>query len=378
MVIIILESFAAEYSAFFNREMDSSETFTPFLDSLYGHSRVFEYAFSNGRKSIDAMPSVLMSVPRVQKMFAISTYATVRVNSIAQILNEKNYHSFFAHGAPTGSMGFDAMANLARFKKYYGMDDFGKDEYFDGQWGIWDDKFFRYFGELLDKSKQPFVGTIFSVTSHHPYRVPKEFEKQFPTKNKLKFENEKAVRYTDHSLRMFFNKVKNKKWYENTLFIITADHTNITKYKSFAHSLGRYRVPIAFYTPDGSVKSEFISENFMQQNDILPTILGTLGYHGKITAFGNNLSKNNGEENFSFTSSTPHDYQLIHQNFILYFDLEKLKFTGFYDYKKDTLLKKNLVDNFEDSSFLEMMKNKMKAYIQQYHNRMNTNSWLAD
>ena len=115
VVVIILESFSKEFIGAYNHERENGtyKGYTPFLDSLIQHSKTFEYSFSNGRKSIDGLPSVVSSIPAIGVPYFLSPYSGNSINSLASLLKDKGYHSSFFHGAPNGSMGFQAFMNLA-------------------------------------------------------------------------------------------------------------------------------------------------------------------------------------------------------------------------------------------------------------------------
>ena len=123
------------------------------------------------------------------------------------------------------------------------MNEYGTRKDFDGLWGIWDHKFLDFYAEGLNKMQQPFVSSIFTITSHHPYKVPKDYRQQF-SKKEGEHPMYSCVQYTDYSLKLFFDKVKKSSWYNNTLFVITADHTNYSKLKKYKNSMGIFRVPI--------------------------------------------------------------------------------------------------------------------------------------
>jgi phosphoglycerol transferase MdoB-like AlkP superfamily enzyme len=110
VVVIILESFSKEFFGAFNREKEQStyKGSTPFLDSLIQHSKTFEYSFANGRKSIDGLPSITASIPSMGVPYVLSPYSGNKINSLGSLLRKKGYHTSFFHGAPNGSMGFDA------------------------------------------------------------------------------------------------------------------------------------------------------------------------------------------------------------------------------------------------------------------------------
>ena len=179
VVVIILESMSTEYYGFYNKYQKDYSGYTPFLDSLIDHSYTSYNSFGNGTKSIDAIPAILASIPATKFHFSLSKYCTNKIDGIGSILNNEGYQTSFFHGAPNGSMGFESMNKLLGIKNYYGMDNYKNNSDFDGVWGIWDDKFFNYFADELNNMKEPFFSSIFSTSSHHPYKIPKEFNNKF-------------------------------------------------------------------------------------------------------------------------------------------------------------------------------------------------------
>ncbi|MBY0432930.1 MAG: sulfatase-like hydrolase/transferase [Cyclobacteriaceae bacterium] len=181
VVVIILESFSKEFFGVYNQASSdpSYKGHTPFLDSLIGQSLAFRHSFANGRKSIDAMPSVICSIPSIEVPYVLSHYSGNKVNSLAGLLRDKGYYTAFFHGAPNGSMGFQAFANSCGFHDYFGKDEYNHDEDYDGIWGIWDHKFLQFYADKMNSFQQPFYTNFFSVSSHHPYNLPEEFQGKF-------------------------------------------------------------------------------------------------------------------------------------------------------------------------------------------------------
>ena len=151
VVILILESFSKEYIGFYNQHINGFEGFTPFLDSLLLHSVTYSYSFASGRKSIDAMPSVLSSIPMLIEPYIVTPYSTNAVSSLAACLRDEGYITAFFHGAPNGSMGFQAYARSAGFEKYFGMDEYDGIGDFDGTWAIWDEEFLQYYARTMNQ-----------------------------------------------------------------------------------------------------------------------------------------------------------------------------------------------------------------------------------
>lgn len=360
VVIVIMESFGKEYIGFFNRDLDGGtyRGYTPFLDSLLAVSRTFEHSFANGRKSIDAMPSVLSGIPMFIEPYITTPYATNAVSSIADVLKAHSYYSAFFHGAPNGSMGFQAYANAAGYDDYFGMTEYGNDRDFDGVWAIWDEEFLQFFADRMGTFRQPFVTTVFTASSHHPFAVPQRYEGKFPEGT---LPIHKCIGYSDYALRRFFDRMKQYSWFENTLFVFTADHTNASQYAEYQTDAGLFEVPIAFYCA-GDSTLRGISHTPVAQTDVMPTILAYLHNEQPFVAFGADaLAADSLHYVCNYNNGV---YQLFSDSLLLQFDGRTT--TAVYNYIDDRLLQHNLngmVDVNKEERYL-------KAVVQQYIERM--------
>jgi arylsulfatase A-like enzyme len=365
VVIIILESFAREYIGSLNPTLEGGtyKGYTPFIDSLVNVSMTFDVSIANGKKSIDAMPSVLASIPSLETPYTISHYANNQINGIADLLKKKGYYSAYFHGAPNGSMGFDSFTKMAGFDNYVGLNQYPYKEDFDGIWGVWDEPFFKFFGEKLNTFKQPFLASIFSVSSHHPFKVPEKYAGKFKKGPAPILE---VVGYSDFALHEFFNQISKKDWFRNTLFVITADHTNESVHKEFQNNFGAYCVPIIFYKPGSDLKG--YKHRIAQQIDIMPTVLSYLNYDEEYIAFGNNLLDDSYE---SYAFNTNGDtYNLYMKDHIL--EMIDNKPVGLYNYKEDLFLENSLIG--KEPELEKQMEEKLKAIIQTYNSRLIDNN----
>ncbi len=368
VVVIILESFSKEFVGFFNKEKENGtyKGYTPFLDSLIEHSRTFTYSFANGRKSIDGLPSAVASIPSLGIPYFLSPFSGNDINSLGSLLKTEGYHSSFFHGAPNGSMGFNSFMNLAGFEHYYGMSEYDNDNDFDGMWGIWDERFLNFYADKLSEFPQPFVSSFFSVSSHHPFELPEEYRNTFKGGREPIL---KCVEYTDYSLKKFFTKISEEDWYENTLFVITADHTssNVLFEESFT-AWGGYSVPVIYFRPDHTLAG--IDSTITQQIDIMPSVLSYLGYAKPYIAYGRNVFASD-QKPFAFNYNS--GYQLFEDDYLLLFNGQET--TALYNFKKDKLLKSNLFGQLPDLT--KQKEQKIKAIIQQYNNRLIDNRMVV-
>ncbi|MCQ2236728.1 MAG: LTA synthase family protein [Bacteroidales bacterium] len=288
VVIFILESFSREFIGSLNKERLGADYngYTPFIDSLVSVGVAYHRAYANGRKSIDAMPSVLASIPSLTLPYVVSQYSNNKINSVASVLKEYGYQTAFFHGAPNGSMGFNSFSNMAGFDRYLGKDEYNNDADFDGWWGIWDHKFFPFYANEISKLQEPFCTALFSLSSHHPFQVPQEFEGRFP---QGPLPVEQCIGYSDYALRTFFDMAKNQPWYNNTLFVITADHSSIPDHVEYKNNAEAFAIPIIFFAPGDKNITHKDDYDIAQQADIVPTVLSYIGVNKSYISFGKDL-----------------------------------------------------------------------------------------
>lgn len=365
VVIFIMESFGQEYFGSFNQELKGADYgYTPFLDSLITQSLVFEHSFANGRKSIDAMPSILSGIPMFVEPFFVTPASLNEVTSIGGELKKKGYYTAFFHGAENGSMGFQAYARTSGYTHYFGRTEYHNDKDFDGTWAIWDRPFFEFYADEISRMKEPFAVGLFSATSHHPFKIPAEDKAKFPEGT---MPIHKCIRYSDNALSSFFNKASKEPWYGNTLFVIVADHTNKGDTPEYMTDAGRYKIPIIFFQPnDTTLRGK--RSGIAQQIDIMPTVLNYLGYDRPYIAFGCDLLNTPAEKTFGVNYNSG-IYQYFKGPYMLQFDGKKS--VALYDYVSDALLKKNLLGTLPVQQ--QQMEKELKSIIQQYMERMNGN-----
>lgn len=365
VVLIIMESFSKEYVG----ALSGKEGYTPFLDSLVQHSLVFQNAFANGNRSIEAMPSIIASLPTLMTSSYVSSgYATNNINTLASLLKDKGYHTSFFHGGSNGTMGFDNFAHAAGIEEYYGMNEYGKNKDFDGNWGVFDEEFLQFHARKLNTFKQPFFSSVFTLSSHHPYTIPEKHERKFTTGSLKILE---AIGYTDFALRRFFKTASEMPWFENTLFVITADHTAQALKPEYKTNLGQFRVPIIFYHPaDSTLRG--MKNLITQQLDIMPSVLDYLNYPEPFISFGNSVFQA-GENHIAFIFQNG-IYQLIENGYTLFYNQNEGPIS-FYNFETDPLLKNNILEASQIRS-QEMVK-KLQSVIQVYNRRMIRNEMVV-
>ncbi|MCZ8197676.1 MAG: LTA synthase family protein [Flavobacterium sp.] len=361
VVLFIIESYAREYSGAFNKwlKIPNYESHSPFIDSLAQHSLIFPNAYANGRQSIHGMSSILAGIPTFKDGFTSSPFPKQKIESLVSTLENVGYKTSFFHGAANGSMGFLGFGNILGIDNYYGRTEFNNDEEFDGFWGIWDEPFLQFMNQKLSQEQAPFFATVFTVSSHEPYIIPEKYKNKF---KEGQIPMHKCAEYTDYAIKRFFEEAKKTKWYDNTLFVMVADHGNLVYYDEYSKPVSRFAVPILFYKPNSDLIG--VDMNLAQQIDIYPTVLDLIGYKKPFRSWGNSLVDKDISKRF-VVNSTGNLHTFMKGNYICTFDGANA--VGFYTIN-DRGLTKNLIKyKNEEMNAIELQ---FKALYQDYMNRV--------
>jgi phosphoglycerol transferase MdoB-like AlkP superfamily enzyme len=376
VVILILESFTAQNTGFLDRECKAhpERTFTPFLDELLARSLCFD-GFANGTVSVDGLTSILGSIPSLfGSSFATSAFAGNRIDALPKKLREMDYDALFFYGGKKNSCDFDTMCGHTGVEKYMCKYDFFQRHPdlvhtgISGTWGVHDEEFLQFVSETLSETKPPFFAAIFTLSSHYPFEFPDKHKGKFPVGD---HPLQEVTAYTDFALRRFFESAQRSDWYNDTIFILVADHTSCATERYYQTALGGYSIPLAIFDPSGELQGK--KDLVAQQIDIMPTILDLVGYEGPCFSFGHSL----------FDEDAPHFavsygsgvYQIITDRFVLQFDGKNT--IGFY-LRSDFLLENNLVQFDEYEQDIKFTENLLKAFLQQYSRSLRMNEMTCE
>ena len=213
--------------------------------------------------------------------------------------------------------------------------------------------------------KQPFMTALFSASSHHPFRVPDEYKEVYKDDGIMPLH--KCIRYSDNALRKFFDNAKRQPWYNNTIFVITADHTNSLSRKEYTNDAGNFKVPIIFFTPNGDLQGRL--PKIAQQIDIMPTVLGYLNYDKPYLAFGHDLLDANYKNHYAI-NHYDQTFQFFQDSLMYQFDGQNTK--AIYNFISDVCQSDNIADKV-DAKKKAAVEKEIKAVIQQYILRMTQN-----
>ena len=364
VVVIILESFSRKFTV-----LGEGISYTPFLDSLMNHSFVCRNGYANAMHSADGVTAIISGIPSLMgEPITTSSYGTNKLTSLPALLRDKGYETAFYHGGTNGTMSFNIYAPNAGYNKYYGRSEYNSEIDYDGNWGIWDEPFLQYFAGGLNKMKQPFMASVFTLNSHDPYKVPAQYKDVLPT-GPLPIHQ--SVAYTDLAIKKFFDRVSKEDWFNNTLFVFSADHCSPITPKEYNASTGMdmYAIPIFFFAPgDSTLKGG--TNQVVQQIDILPTVLDHLGYNESFFSFGNSAFR---EVYPRFVvNELSGFYRCFMDDYLL--TANEMQPKALYEVGKDTARRKNLLHVHREKAEKEIIPY-FKAFVQLYrsaliHNRL--------
>lgn len=359
IVLIILEGISSEYSSFLADEPKPNAGYTPFLDSLSQHSIVFK-GYANGQQSIEALSSILGGIPSLMSTpFSQSAYTTNQIQYAIPKIKDKGMFTAFFHGGKNGTMGFDRFCQMVGIDHYYGMNEYpntSKD--FDGNWGIPDVPYLQYVASELNQFQKPFFATIFTLSSHHPFKVPEAYDNVV---KKGDYPMQHTVAYTDRALQEFFAKISHEEWYAQTLFIITADHTNFNGADNVDYQKHRYSIPMIFYHPQAD--TSFVSSQIMQQIDIMPTIFSFCQWDDSFSSFGNNaLDSTLYHFAINYLSNS---YQLFIDHYLIEYDGKNIQYI--WDLSANSNERRR---ESKDCPPIDEYEKLMQSIIQQFNNKL--------
>lgn len=284
IMLILLESFGSAHLKPLNGK---DHSYTPFLDSLASQGMLMTNAYHNGIRSIDALPAIWGSIPTFKTQFLSLPQSVAPMQTLPSILKKMGYTTAFMHGAVRKSMSFVAFAHTSDVDITYSQEEYEQERGtadFDGTWGIWDDKFIDFTADKIIELQKPFFATLFTLSSHSPFALPDQFKDKFKGGT---LPIHKTMEYTDAALKEFFNKLSKEPFYDNTLFILTADHSSASDIEKFQKVPYSYSVPIIFYKPNSNIKGTF--PHVSSHIDIMPTLLGMIDYKKPYFGFGTDL-----------------------------------------------------------------------------------------
>jgi len=280
VVLISVESLSGDYLGTFGNK----ENLTPYLDSLVGQSVFFDNLYANGTRTVRGLEALALSVPPTPGDSLIREHHNENLFSLADIFNDRGYQSDFVYG---GYGYFDNMNYFFSHNGYRTVDrgDIPKDAPIHSQnvWGVSDEDLYTLALQQMDdihNDGKPFFLHIMTTSNHRPYTYPAGRVKQIAPSRPG------SVAYTDWSIKDFIERARSKPYFDNTVFVITADHCASSAGKTTL-PINHYHIPLWIYSPKNFPPQRV--EQVMGQLDIPPTLLGMLNFSYRTRFFGQDV-----------------------------------------------------------------------------------------
>ncbi|MFT3844468.1 MAG: sulfatase-like hydrolase/transferase [Lacibacter sp.] len=296
IVLIILESFTADLI----EELGGEKDVTPFFSSLAKGGLLFTNLHATGFRTDIGFTSVITGFPSLatKSIITIPEKAN-KLPALSSSLYKNGYHTSFYYGGETDFFNLRSFVLQKNFERLVDIRNFKKNE-IGSKWGVFDHIVFeRVLGDLK-KDSLPFFTTVLTLSNHEPFDLPSEAK--FPGEDvPNKFRS--TAYYTDQSLKSFFESASRESWYNNTLFILVADHGHrLPKNENEVHEPGRSHIPLLF--AGNVLKDEFKGKQMNQiasQVDLPASVLQQLGITADEYKWSKNLF-NPFEKQFAFYS----------------------------------------------------------------------------
>ncbi|MFY9589300.1 LTA synthase family protein [Rickettsia endosymbiont of Halotydeus destructor] len=296
VILITVESLSGK----FMKSFGSSDNITPYLDELADNSIFFTNLYATGTRTVRGLEAITLSVPPTPGSSIIRRPDNQNLFNIGTVFKDRNYQINFIFG---GYSYFDNFQNYFTGNSYNIIDRSNltaNEISFANIWGVADEDIFNKSLETADQdysNGKPFFSLIMTTSNHRPYTFPD---------NKIDLPSgggrNAAVKYTDYAIGKFLEKAKTKGWFDNTIFVITADHCAASAGKTEL-PVNKYHIPLIIYAP--KILSPRKIDNLASQIDIAPTIFGLLDFEYKSKLWGQDIL--NAPANRAFIST----YQLL-------------------------------------------------------------------
>lgn len=300
IVIVLMESWGAEHLDGFTRYKELNVT--PYFKKLSNESLKFTNFYANGYRSIYGITSVYTGITLPGGFdYLGSGLELSNLSYLGKIAKENGYKTIAMQSSNRRSYRVDAVSQLAGFDEYYGAEDMPNVESVDAgrapKTGTYDYNMFHFLDQKLNNVQEPFIAFTFTSTNHTDFHFPSKKFERYPPDLKNYNGSLNAYIYVDNAIERFMEKAKKEPWFDNTIFIFTADHgagdalcpigKALRPNDKPLPSIEHFRIPLVIYAPKIFKPQEI--KTLGSQNDILPSILDLLGFNQPFSVMGNSL-----------------------------------------------------------------------------------------
>jgi len=282
VVLISVESLSGSYLAHFG----NTASLTPNIDALAGQSLFFTNLYANGTRTVRGLEALSLSIPPTPGDSLVRQPGNEGLFSLADVFNTHGYSSEFVYG---GYGYFDNMNHFFASNGYAAVDreSIPADATIHGEnvWGVADEDLFTLAMQRMDRIQaqgKPFFLHVMTTSNHRPYTFP-EGRVDAPQGKRAG-----AVKYTDWAIGDFIRRMREKPYFDDTVFVITADHCADSAGDT-AIPVNNYHIPLLIYAPKHFQPKQV--DTLMSQIDIPPTLLGLLGFSYRSRFFGYDINQ---------------------------------------------------------------------------------------
>lgn len=292
VVIILMESMSASLMQTFGQ----TERLTPTLDSLYQHSLAFYRFYSAGIHTNHGITATLCSFPALMMRNLMKGTVTPHRSGIASVLHEEGYHNLFFMTHESQYDNMNAFLRTNGYDEVYAQEDYPAEEVANS-FGVPDKFLFSYALPVINRTAatgKPFMATLLTISNHPPYVIPPSM----PTVTKEP--ETQIVEYADRCIGEFLAQAKGQPWYDNTIFVILADHGKLVGEMDSELPQSYNHIPCIMFGP-GIPEKRY--DGLATQIDVMPTLLGCMGISYEYEGFGTDLLRHPRQRVF-YTSDT--------------------------------------------------------------------------
>jgi phosphoglycerol transferase MdoB-like AlkP superfamily enzyme len=296
VVLVSVESLGAE---FLGRYGDR-RGLTPNLDRLAGESLWFSKLYATGNRTVRGMEALSLALPPTPGQSIVRRPKNEVLFSLGSVFEDKGYSVIFAYG---GYGYFDNMNAFFDANDYRAVDRRSIPSQrveFENVWGVADEHLYDHVIAEMDREyaaspRQPVFVHVMTTSNHRPYTYPPG-RVDIPSGSG----REGAVKYTDYALGRFIESARTRPWFDDTVFVLTADHGANARGTSRI-PVDKYLIPLMVYSP-AHVKPRRI-DRLMSQIDVPPTILGLLDFDYYSKFFGRDMLKAPSDSDRAFVAN---------------------------------------------------------------------------
>ena len=295
IVLISVESLSGDYL----KRFGNKENITPYLDSLIPHGLWFDQFYATGTRTVRGLEALSMAIPPTPGQSIVRRPDNDDMFTMGSVLKSKGYDCNYIYG---GNSFFDNMGNFFSNSSYKVLDERDIPDslvHITTAWGADDEAAFNFTIKQCDKSfssNKPFFNHIMTVSNHRPYTYPEGRIDISPSHQSI----QGAVKYTDYAINKFIKDAQQRPWFNNTLFVIVADHCAKSAGKTDL-PVNRYHIPCIIYAPQ--LIKPAVENRLISQIDLAPTILGLMNLNYTSRFFGYDVYKVNPGNERAFIST---------------------------------------------------------------------------